>query len=287
MSRPIEIVVDRLISLIEKSGTLPWTRPFTGHDMPYNPVTGTIYSGGNAILLWAYAMDAEFTSTAYTTFKGAQTLGGTVRRGESGLPVIYAARCQDEKHPDKDGNPGTRSVFRYYTVFNLDQCEGLDISSPVQPETKYPSAQAFFEDTSFPRPVVRTGSTPYGAYHPGKDLILMPSRDTAITEAHYWTTLFHETIHWTGHEKRLNRGMVVDHRSPEYAREELIAEIGAAYLAGAFLNDMDVELNSAIYLREWIQILKENPNILFSAGKAADTAVNYLGYRIPKKVGDS
>ncbi|RQD83023.1 MAG: hypothetical protein D5R96_03595 [Methanocalculus sp. MSAO_Arc2] len=114
----------------------------------------------------------------------------------------------------------------------------------------------------------------------------MPQKDTAISEPHYWSTLFHEMIHWTGHEKRLNRGMVTDPASPEYAREELIAEIGAAYLAGAFLEDTDVELNSAIYLREWIRILKENPNILFSAGKAADTAVNYLGYQIPKKVGD-
>lgn len=277
---PVEIVVEKLIKTIEETGEIPWQRPFRDAELAYNPITGTVYSGGNAMCLRGVMMaNPEFTHPAFVTYKGATQLGGSVVKGEHGFPIIYTTTYDNKKVLDSKGNPKRSWITRYYTVFNVSQCENLTFEPPATVVSEKQTSAEEFWALDFPRPeVVHSQMADTGGYQPRQDIVVMPPREHAVSDGAYWSTMFHEAVHWTGHEKRLTRPLTTHRMSKEYAREELVAEIGAAYLSGAYIHgEENLELNSAIYLDSWIKVLRETPRILFSAGSEADKAIKYLG----------
>lgn len=279
--KPIEKVVTKLVSICEEHEVLPWDCPYLRPESipPQNPVTGTTYSGGNSLYLGVMQWLNNYQTPFYTTYNGAKTLGGNVSKGEKGYPIIVARTVtrEDEKDPD---HKIVSTYFGNATVFNLDQCEGIDMSQYLPDNQEPPQSvpknvselKQFVESVN---PMIVPGRTP--AYSPHQDVIKMPRVESFVSVEAYYQTLFHEMVHWTGHETRLGREFGTMFGSEKYSKEELIAEIGAATLSHYLIGDDNAALSqSAAYVKSWLSVLKKNPLWLFKSATESETAVYYL-----------
>lgn len=295
-------VTDKIIAALEK-GTVPWRKPWrmvdkpNGSSLPANAVTGRQYSGVNIPLLWMAAEERGFSSDRWLTYLQAQQLGGHVRQGEtSSLAVVYkkfekqATDLGGNAVFDDEGNPlmEPRSMLKTLQLFNIQQCEGL----PLEISGKSVSLMSEEEIETLSPPVVNRvieifNSTGVSVafleqnrafYRTTTDDIVMPTSGQFYTEADYWATLLHELIHATGHEKRLNReGITSSSRKfgdPVYAFEELIAEMGSAFLCAELGVYGEVQHES--YISGWLAKLKEDKRALFSACRKAREATDFL-----------
>lgn len=284
MSKTAEIrqnIADAFIAALD-AGTIPWRKPWAvtgrkdwrGH---HNLTTGRPYSGVNPMILGLRAMGEGWSSMGWATFKQIKAAGGTVRKGEKGTQVVFWKKLKIE---EKDsGEEKVIPMLRYFIVFNRDQCDGLpDVVEPIEDDEGEPEfmpdelAELIVE--SMPRrPDIQHRAQDKAYYHPRLDYVSMPNREQFASVPAYYSILFHELAHSTGHEKRLDRKLDTNFGSDEYGREELVAEITAAFLCTECGIGEDVIDNQTAYVQHWARAIKADPDmVLWAAGKAAKAA---------------
>jgi antirestriction protein ArdC len=264
-------ITERVVGLLEQ-GTIPWQKPWSvKRGFPRNLISKKPYHGMNVFILHAMNYESPF----WLTFLQAQQLGGNVRKGERACPVIFGQR--KEALDDITGEKTYYTVLRLYNVFNVAQCEGLknipdptpmaDTTAPAEivanmpqaPEIKHGMAQAY--------------------YSRFEDIVGMPHRERFTSADEYYSALFHELTHSTGHEKRLNRPTVTEAKrfgSEDYSKEELIAEMGSAFLCGhAGIAERTLN-NSAAYLHNWLLALKNDHKLIVQAAAQAQKAADFI-----------
>lgn len=271
-------VTDRIAAALEK-GVAPWVRPWTAAGAPRN-VGGREYNGVNVILLEMEAAERGFASPIWMTYKQAAERGGHVRRGERGTTVVFwkVSDLEDEKGRPVIGNDGEqrRSFYlRHFTVFNLDQTEGVSVPAEAVPavvneEDRDRAADAFARATG--ASVKHGGSK--ASYSKEQDVVRMPAWEAFRGAADYYSTLLHELVHWTGHDSRLARDLSGRFGSGSYAMEELVAELGAAFLCARLR--IDGTLQHAEYLATWAKKLREDKRAIFSVAGTAKKAAEFL-----------
>jgi antirestriction protein ArdC len=271
-------VSDRIVAELE-AGAAPWIKPWSatpGANTPCNAVTNRPYSGCNVILLWM-AQRAGYSTPRYLTFKQALELGGHVRKGERGFKVYFVKQLEIREDADVGASTRLVPMMRDYTVFNVDQCDGLPESviagKPMRvrnPDARDELADQFLGSTGAD---IREGQGE-AYYLPGADFISLPRFEAFKNAAHFYSTAFHELGHWTGHKSRLARDL--RHRFGEraYAAEELVAELCSAFLCAEF--SIDGDLRHAGYIENWIGLLKADKRAFFTACSQASKAADYL-----------
>jgi antirestriction protein ArdC len=280
MKRDIYAEVSARIVAELETGAAPWIKPWSatrGANTPCNAVTNRPYSGCNVILLWM-ARSAGYRTPRFLTFKQALELGGHVRKGERGTKVYFVKQLEIREDA-KDDEPSTRLVpmLREYTVFNVDQCENLPDSvtmgKPMRvrnPDTRDDLADQFLHSTGAD---IREGHGE-AYYVPSHDFISMPAFEAFKGADHFYGTVFHELTHWTAHGSRLDRDLKNRFGSRNYAGEELIAELGGAFLCAEF--GFNGDLRHAGYIDHWIGLLTVDKRAFFTACSQASKAADYL-----------
>ena len=281
-----ETVTERIIASL-RAGVIPWEKPwqtphFSGGPFPRNFRTGKPYRGINVFLLWA----SPYSSPFWLTFKQAQELKGSVRKGEKGTQIVFYKQLRDRrKNENAEDEEKERAPFVlcYYTVFNVEQCDGLTL-----PQIEQPTAKTEFETDENCEAIVTgwanrpalhlTSETEHRAcYRPGTDSVHMPVRSRFVDAAHYFSTLFHELVHSTGHESRLNRTFGARFGDELYSKEELVAEMGAAYLCAiAGIANEHTDRNTTAYIQSWIAALEEDNRLIVHAAANAQKAVDLI-----------
>ena len=269
-------VTDRIIAAIE-AGTPPWRCPWTGTGggarFPLRS-TGERYRGINVLLLWLTAMEKDYALAHWFTFRQASALGARVRKGERSCMVIYYNVHERETEA---GETKRLPFARSYNVFNADQIDGLPEDYIRAPDPARdlgtqsdPVLDAFFAATGAR---IETSARPRAFYRLDDDVIHMPPVATFHSTAGYFGTLAHESLHWTGHKSRLDRfPAFIDKRGR--AREELVAEIGAAMTCARLGCDAEIP-QSAAYVESWLEVL-EDKRAIFAAATAAQAGADHL-----------
>jgi len=277
-------VTDRIIADLEH-GVRPWLKPWNaGHaagritrPLRHN---GTPYSGINVLLLWSEAVARGFSAPFWMTFRQAAELGGHVRKGETGSLVVYANRIR-KTETDEDGNEAEREIrfLKGYTVFNVEQIDGLPAhyAAPavavLDLVARIADAERFL--TGCGAIVHHGGNRAY--YSPGSDSIQLPPFESFRDAESYYATFAHELTHWTGHSSRLDRDFGRKRRGDEgYAREELVAELGSAFLAADIGLTPEPRDDHAAYIGHWLAVLKGDKRFIFSASAHAQRAADFL-----------
>lgn len=288
---PYARITDRILGELEQ-GVTPWTKPWSvgtlaGRVTRPLRVTGHPYTGINVILLWMEASAAGYASATWMTYRQAQALGGQVRRGETGTPIVYYGSTTKRGEPEDGVAEGEscegREVrfLKTYTVFNVAQINGLpDRFATVASEA--PALLAFERiahvDEWFEGIGARVahGGT-QALYAAGEDRIQLPPFESFHDAHGYYTTRGHETMHWTGHPTRLDRSFGRERFGDEgYAREELVAELGAAFLAADLGLALEPRADHAAYIGQWIKVLQNDRRAIVSAAAHAERAIKYL-----------
>ncbi|HNY69994.1 MAG TPA: zincin-like metallopeptidase domain-containing protein [Syntrophorhabdus sp.] len=277
MANVFEIVTEQILSHLDK-GVIPWRKPWTSKvRFPRNLVTGKPYQGINIWLLLASSYDSPY----WVTFNQVKALKGSIKKGEKSSIVVFWNFKEVNDLNEKTGEMEQKNIpfLKYYRVFNVLQCE--DITYPDQSEEIHidpiTEAEALIDGYK-DRPEIKHGFV-HACYHPVEDLIKMPNRSAFVNQQEYFSTLFHEAIHSTGAPARLNRETLskpAAFGSKDYAREELIAEMGAAYLcAVSGISHATVE-NSAAYIQGWRDSIRKDSRLVVMAAAQAQKAASYI-----------
>jgi len=269
-----EIITNQIIELLEK-GIVPWHKPWKGMaNTPKNLKTKKEYRGINPWILASHG----YASPWWVSFNQCKSMGGAVKSGEKGTIIVFW-KPVDYKTKDNDGNDTTKKVFilRYYRVWNSEQCEGLKVPTEKEEEKKdftpIQECERVVSEYNNMVPVNHGGGRAF--YSPDRDTIGMPEKETFDGSEEYYSTLFHEIVHSTGHESRLDRDLKNWFASPEYSKEELVAEIGAAYLCG-FAGITNTIKNSASYIGGWLKKLRDDKKFIISAAAQAQKACDFI-----------
>lgn len=268
------------------AGVVPWKRPWqSGADAHRNPVSGTVYRGVNPMLLELRALTAGYGDRQWLTFKGAQSAGGSVRKGEHGQMVVFF-KMLIAKGEDAEGVEVARPIpmLRHFTVFNVAQIDGLELPEvdapevvPFIPMERCEEVAAGYLARAEGLTLAHGGDRAF--YQPNLDHLGMPDREMFDAPAFYYSTLFHEMGHSTGHVSRLARKDLVDTagmRSKSYAREELTAEMTAAMLCG-YADILPEQLGqSAAYIASWRKALADDPRCVVVAAQRAQKAADLI-----------
>jgi antirestriction protein ArdC len=273
MNKVYTDIADRILAQLE-AGNLPWVKPWSSigsNGMPRNAITKRAYSGVNVILLWAKAMANGYASQQWLTYKQATDLGGNVRKGEKGTHICFVSSFEKKT----DAGEAERVPFlKSYTVFAVEQCEGLNLPAapvvPVNPGQRDANCDAFIASTGAD---IRHGEGS-AYYRSSGDFIMLPEFASFTSSNGYYATALHEIIHWTGAPKRLDRTKGKVFGDVAYAAEELVAELGSAFLCAEF--GYDTVTQSAAYIQSWIKMLRDNPRAFITAASAASNATEYL-----------
>ncbi|WP_298161946.1 zincin-like metallopeptidase domain-containing protein [Brevundimonas sp.] len=289
MSRPNEPsrpdlysrITHQIVAQLE-TGVRPWTRPWVVSQSVSRPLRhdGTPYRGINVVLLWAEAAARGFQSSTWMTFRQALALDAHVRKGEKGSTVVYANALVRTDEDDTREEATRRIPFlKAYTVFNVEQIEGLPASYAPAPAPvvnlgqRIARAEAFFAATGAD---VRHGGG-CAFYAPGPDFVQMPVFESFLDPEAYYATLGHELTHWTRHSSRLDRDLGRRrHGDDGYAREELVAELGAAFLCADLGLALEPREDHAAYLASWLEALRQDNRLIFSAAAHAQRAIDFL-----------
>lgn len=269
-----EMITERVIAQMEK-GIIPWERPWFGMpDGAYNRVTRKPYSLLNQMML-----DKE---GEWASFKQWQSAGGKIKKGEKGSPVVFWKITPMEK----ENEDGTKTqyvvpILRYYNVFHISQVEGVEAKEKPLTENRDPIPEAeelFRSYLAREKIAVNEIIGNKAFYSPMSDSITLPKREQFPKLEEFYGTAFHEVVHSTGHESRLDRLSKEAHfGNEEYSKEELVAEIGsAAILAQLGIETNHTQKNNIAYLQSWIRALKDDVRLLVSAAGKAEKAVDYI-----------
>ena len=266
-------ITTRIIAQMEE-GVIPWQKPWVANGKAISRSTGKPYSLLNQMLL---GRPGE-----YLTFKQCQEAGGKVKKGEKASMVVFWKFIEQED--EETGEKREVPFLRYYNVFHIDQCEGITAKHTT--ETAFPDGAATLEAAQeiiydyLGREGVKLSHEEgdRAFYRPATDEVVLPIRKQFISTAEYYSTVFHELTHSTGHPKRLNRLSKPSFFGTEdYSKEELVAEIGAA----ALVNHVGLETssslrNNAAYLQNWLKVLRDDKRFIVSAAGRAEKAVNLI-----------
>jgi len=268
-------ITDRILAELDK-GVIPWRKPWHEYgsgNMPRNAISRNAYKGSNVPLLWITQQQAGYSDCQWLTFKQAQERGGTVRKGEKGTQVTF---WKIGTAKDESGEERKTFLLRAYHVFNLEQCDGVDLPShkplPVNPGERDALAEEFMRSTSAN---IRHGEN-RAYYATNGDFINLPKFENFKGSSEYYATAFHEMTHWTGADHRLKRVFGKRFGDSTYAAEELVAELGSAFLCAEFGFDNDTLENHAAYLASWRKTISENDHLFCKAASEASKAVDYL-----------
>lgn len=277
-------VTDKIIAELE-NGVLPWHKPWNAENAAgriTRPLrhNGIPYNGINILMLWSASLDEAYSSPFWLTFKQARAMGAHVRKGEQGSPVVYANSITRTEETNAGEEVELVIPFlKSYTVFNAEQVDGLPehytaLADPVlDPVQRIEHADRFF--TNVGADIRHGGNRAY--YAIGSDYIQMPPFVSFRDAESYIATLAHETTHWTRHGSRLDRdlGRKV-HGDEGYAKEELVAELGSAFLSADLGITPDVREDHASYIASWLKALKNDKRAIFTAAAHAQRAVDFL-----------
>ncbi len=279
-------VTDRIVELLEQD-TVPWRQPIRGSggdgEFPTNLASERAYRGINIFLLAVTAWAEGYESPYWLTFRQAKEKGGHVRKGEKGSLVIFWKQYATQ---DKEsGKDITVPVLRRYTVFNTEQCDGIETPQPAPAESEA-EAQTFtpietaasIADRYLGGPrIEHKGGRAF--YRPREDLVRIAEPERFVDPESYYSTLFHELVHSTGHSSRIDRGLdenLSPFGSADYSKEELVAEMGAAFLAAAAgISQATIE-QSASYIDGWRRKLSTDPKLVVHAAGAAQRAADWI-----------
>jgi antirestriction protein ArdC len=275
-----------IVEQLERADELgAWTAPWHGrHGMPRNAATGNQYRGGNVLALWAAQLRNGYPTEHWGTYRQWAALGRQVQRGQRATHGIkWIDRGQGDDDGVEAGEASLRSVERRafpvsFAIFNVAQtepCEAFD-GIPWQPPTvrsgpdAIPGCAAFFDAIGAD---ITVGAP---AYSPALDVIMLPPLEAFDDAEAFYATSAHEHVHWSGHSLRLARDLSGRFGSDAYAAEELIAELGASFLAALLGIETTPRADHAQYLASWLRVLRADPKALFSVATAAQRAADYL-----------
>lgn len=290
-----QAVTDQIVRAIEQGAgqfQLPWYRETGRIECPLNAQTGKAYRGVNVISLWASAMSRRFGSGHWASYRQWQALGAQVRKGERGSLIVFYKTLEIDSEEKGDSEEETRRrvpLARASYVFNAEQVDGWKAQVlPALPDiVPHVKADAFVRATG--AIIMHGGDRAY--YSPRDDLIQIPERErfigslTSSAREAYYATLLHELTHWSGHASRLDRDLTGRFGTSSYAMEELVAELGAAFLCA----DLDIanepRPDHAAYIGQWLSVLKRDKKALFHAAASASRGAEYLAGFSPAYVG--
>ena len=273
-----QLVTDQIISLLEQ-GIVPWQRPWAEAGVPANLLSKRQYRGINLWLL----LSLNYEQNYFLTWDQIKSMGGSVKKGETGHIVVFWKPVQKNAEEDKETKQKQVPMLRYYKVFNIAQCrdipENLIPKSDVAAVDREPilECEAIINSMANSPTIVHKEQKAY--YRIDTDIINMPKKKSFKSLESYYSTLFHELVHSTGAEKRLGRKTLTDmvpFGSESYAMEELIAEMGSAYLcrfSGVLPNEIN---NTVAYLDNWLGVFKKDKRFIISASGQAQKAVDLI-----------
>jgi len=271
---PYEVITTRILALLEQ-GAVPWHTPWdSALGMPRNLFSQHAYRGINVWLLTAMGLPSPF----WATFHQVKAAGGSVRKGARGVPVVFWKVYN--RADTETGEAEKRFVLRQYTVFNAAQLDGVAIPAITVLAHRFTPLErcASLVDAMPQRPTILHGH-PRAFYTPATDTLHLPSPTCFHSPEAYYATVFHELVHSVGHRARLNRSTLTDpcrFGDPTYAKEELVAEFGAAYLCGVCgIANTTIDA-SAAYLQSWMRVLRHDPTMLVHAAAQAQKAADYI-----------
>ena len=278
-------ITGKIVSALE-NGVRPWVRPWNAEHAAgriTRPLrhNGQPYTGINILSLWASATAQGFAAPIWMTYRQATELGAHVRKGEKGSPVVYANSITRTETDADSGADVERELhfLKGYTVFNVEQIEGLpeQYNDPASPRLEVPAriarAESFFAATG--AELSHGGSRAF--YRPSTDTIVLPAFEAFRDAESYYATLAHETTHWTSHESRLARDFGSKRFGSEgYAIEELVAELGAAFLCADLDLTLEPREDHAAYIANWLEVLKNDHRAIFTAASHARRAADFL-----------
>jgi antirestriction protein ArdC len=285
-------ITDQIIRILE-TGVKPWTQPWAA-DHAAGPISrplrwgGQSYAGINVLTLWACAMERGYAAPIWMTFKQALELGGAVRKGQKGSPVVYASTMTRTETDETTGRDAEVPIafLKGYTVFNVEQIEGLPAHfyapahTDANPDQPIEAAERFFAATG--AKLQHGGNCAY--YQMASDHIQMPVYSAFFSAHDYYATLAHESIHWTRHKSRLDRSFDQQRFGDAgYAREELVAELGAAFLCADLGLALEDRPDHGAYIGAWLKVLRDDKRAIFTAAAHAQRACEFLHGRQPQR----
>ncbi|TCM12994.1 antirestriction protein ArdC [Novosphingobium sp. PhB165] len=286
-------VTSRVIAQLE-DGCVPWVQPWgipaagggageggsvPAAGLPRNALTRRPYSGINVLILWEAVIAGGWPSQGWLTFRQAQEAGGNVRKGEHGTQVVYADRftpeAEKERARESGGEARSIAFLKRFTVFNVAQCEGLrgdllpeQVALPTREIVPVAEAVIAASGVDF-----RIGGDK-AFYAPGADFVAVPPQQAFRDQVNFYRTALHELTHATGHASRLGRNLTNAFGSKDYAREELVAEVGSAFLCAAL--GIVPTVRHADYIGAWLEVLREDNRAIFRAASMASKAAEWL-----------
>jgi len=289
MQTVYERVTEQIVAALEKGNVGEWQMPWAtkGMQLPYNVVSKKPYRGVNTLVLWATAMDKGYSSPEWATYNQWVDLGAQVRKGEKSATIVFW-KFSDRKEETQDPNGAIETttsklvMARAYHVFNAGQVDGYTVKAqePIKSDLqRIEDAETFFRaqgadlrhggNRAFYRPKNNLGS--------GEgDFIMMPNFEQFHGVPEYYSTLAHEFTHWTADPSRCDRQLGKRFGDESYAVEELIAELGSAFITGTLGLESAPRTDHAQYLSHWLKVLRADSKAIFTAASQAQKAADYL-----------
>ena len=278
-------ITGQIVAELEQ-GVRPWHKPWSAGHVA-GPVSrplrgcGKPYSGINVLVLWATAMERGYSAPIWMTYRQAAELGAHVRKGEKGTLVVYASKITRSEHDEATGEDRDRQIsfLKSYAVFNVEQIDGLPghftaTAAPrLNPEQRISRAEGFF--AALGADIRHGGNSAH--YVPALDFVQMPPFESFRDAGSYYGTLAHEMTHWTRHPSRLDRDFGRKRFADQgYAMEELVAELGAAFLCADLALVPQIRDDHAPYIAGWLKVLKDDRRAIFTAASHAQRAADFL-----------
>ncbi|MBV9840647.1 MAG: DUF1738 domain-containing protein [Sphingomonadaceae bacterium] len=277
-------ITSKIIAELE-AGRLPWVQPWGSSAvsaplaMPRNAATGRAYSGINILILWGAVVARGYSRQSWLTFRQALSLGGAIRKGERGVTVVYADRFvpDDEKRRARETGEDAQAIpfLKRFTVFSTEQCENLpeDLATAPPPLLEgliLPEVEALIRASGAD---LRLGGDK-AYYAVGSDYIQVPRPEAYFQLIDWYRTALHELGHWSGAAQRLARDLTGGFGSAKYAREELVAEMCAAFCCATL--GITPTVRHADYIGTWLEVLREDNRAIIRAASAASKAADFL-----------
>lgn len=273
-------ILKKLEDAINNNTDFQWVKPWKGGIMPTNFKSKKRYNGINLLLLEEGGY--------YLTYKQVVELKGRVKKGAKKLPVVYwnflnskPSNSTEEEESEMAGNKKSKVIFKYYSVFHQSDIEGIDFPTVEEYSHEVDNdsiAHNLIEGYKNIVPINECSGSNRAYYSPSRDIISVPSLSQFKNKAEYYSTVFHEMVHSTGHESRLNRDLKNSFGDDDYSKEELVAEIGSALLrAYSNIEDNKADDNSIAYLKSWYNQIKDaKPSFITSCAQQAQKAMNFI-----------
>jgi antirestriction protein ArdC len=278
-------LTDKIVYAIEKGAVNNWQMPWHMKDgsslLPANVLSKKTYRGINILSLWVTVIEKGYSSNLWGTYKQWQELGAQVRKGEKSTLVTFwkVRELEQETESEEESNSKKLFIARGYPVFNADQVNGFEAEKEsIEPQGRIKQAEEFFRGLK--SSISHGGNKAFYSFE--ADQIVLPVFEVFKDPLNYYGTLAHEHIHWTAHESRLNRNLENRFGSESYAFEELIAELGSAFLSASLGLVNEPRAEQVSYLNSWLKVLKGDKRAIFTASSKAQEAIDWMYMQFEK-----